>query len=192
MSNFKRKELGNIQLDIHKRIIEQCVKGSRKAQYNLYKLYSKAMYNICFMMMNNREEAEDILQDSFIDAFTQLSSFKFDSTFGAWLKKIVINKCINAHKKKKADIVYFENLNYFEIKDEEINFNDIELSIQKIKKAMKNLPNGGRMIFSLYLLEGYDHAEIAQILNITESTSKTQYMRAKNRIKELIITNKKK
>jgi len=192
MSNFKRKELGNIQLDIHKGIIEQCVKGSRKAQYNLYKLYSKAMYNICFMMMNNREEAEDILQDSFIDAFTQLSSFKFDSTFGAWLKKIVINKCINAHKKKKADIVYFENLNYFEIKDEEINFNDIELSIQKIKKAMKNLPNGGRMIFSLYLLEGYDHAEIAQILNITESTSKTQYMRAKNRIKELIITNKKK
>lgn len=160
--------------------------GSRKAQYELYKLYSRAMFNICFRMLNNREEAEDLLQESFIDAFKRLSSFKFESTFGAWFKKIVINNCINFINKKKTELVFFDNMGYFENEKESLDDDKLDLDVAKIKTAMTKLPSGGKMIFSLYLLEGYDHTEIAQILNISESTSKTQYMRAKNRVRELL------
>ena len=178
--------LKDFAIDIHRDIIEQSVSGSNKAQYELYKLYSRAMFNICFRMLNNREEAEDLLQESFVDAFSRMSSFKFESTFGAWFKRIVINNCINFINKKKADLVFFDNMGYFETEHDDSDENGIELNVDKIKNAMKKLPSGGKMIFSLYLLEGYDHTEIAQILDISESTSKTQYMRAKNRIKELL------
>ncbi|MCF8296676.1 MAG: sigma-70 family RNA polymerase sigma factor [Saprospiraceae bacterium] len=144
------------------------------------------MFNICYRMLNNREEAEDMLQESFVDVFKRLSSFKFESTFGAWFKKIVINNCLNFINKKKTELVFFENMGYFENNHEEFNDDKLELDVGKIKNAMTQLPSGGRVIFSLYLLEGYDHTEIAQILNISESTSKTQYMRAKNRVKELL------
>ena len=90
--------------DIHREIIELSKKGNPKAQYQLYKLYSKAMFNICVRMLNSIEEAEDLLQESFTDAFMKLNSFRYESSFGAWLKRIVINKCINSIQKKKIDL----------------------------------------------------------------------------------------
>jgi RNA polymerase sigma-70 factor (ECF subfamily) len=174
------------QADISRDIVERSKKGNRQAQYQLYKLYSKAMFNICLRMMNDRSDAEDMLQESFSEAFRRLDSFRFESTFGAWLKMIVINKCINEIKRKKAQLEFFEDMSPFE---EEIDLTDEQeagLSPEKIKKAMEELPKGSRMIFSLYLLEGYDHQEISEILNISESNSKTQYMRAKQRIKEIL------
>jgi len=89
------------QLDLHREIIESSKQGNRKAQYRLYKLYSKAMFNVCYRMLRNREEAEDMLQESFTDAFRKLNSFRYDSSFGAWLKQITVNKCINEMKRKK-------------------------------------------------------------------------------------------
>jgi len=94
------------QLDIHKDIIEQSKLGESRAQYKLYQLYAKAMYNICMRMMTNREEAEDMLQDAFSEAFRRLASFRYESTFGAWLKQIVVNKCINELKRKRADLQF--------------------------------------------------------------------------------------
>jgi RNA polymerase sigma-70 factor (ECF subfamily) len=177
-------------VDIHKDIIESCLGGSKKAQFELYQLYSKAMFNICYRMMNNREEAEDMLQESFVDAFRRLGSFRFESTFGAWLKRITVNHCINAIKKKRANLVFFEDMHRFDGSDDE---NDekgkdeyLKLSVQRVYDAMEQLPEGGRIVFSLYMLEGYDHAEIAKILKITESTSKSQYMRAKRKIKDIL------
>lgn len=176
------------QADISRDIIERSRKGNRQAQYQLYKLYSKAMFNICYRMMNDREDAEDMLQESFSEAFRRLDSFRFESTFGAWLKMIVINKCINEIKRKKAQLEFFEDMSPFEDEEDLTDEQESGLSAEKIRKAMEELPKGSRMIFSLYLMEGYDHQEISEILSISESNSKTQYMRAKQRIKEILKT----
>jgi RNA polymerase sigma factor (sigma-70 family) len=177
--------------NIHKEIIELSKAGNSKAQYQLYKLYSKAMYNICYRIMNNTEEAEDMLQESFTEAFLKLDTFRYESAFGVWLKRIVVNKCINSLKRKKAELVLTDNLpdNNGIIEGEDIP-DTISLKVRDVQNAMDKLPQGYRVIFSLYLLEGYDHAEIAQILGVSESTSKSQYSRAKQKIKEILIKSR--
>jgi RNA polymerase sigma factor (sigma-70 family) len=172
--------------DINRDIIERSKQGNRDAQFQLYKLYSAAMFNICYRMMNKREEAEDMLQESFSEAFHKLDSFRYESTFGAWLKRITVNKCINELKRKKTQLEFFEDMSPFEGKKDEVENYESGLTVENIRKAMEELPKGSRIIFSLYLLEGYDHQEISQILKISESNSKTQYMRAKQKIKELL------
>jgi RNA polymerase sigma-70 factor (ECF subfamily) len=174
-----------VQTDIHRDIIEQSKAGNAAAQYRLYKLYAKAMFNIAYRMMNHREEAEDMLQESFSDAFAKLKTFRYESSFGSWIKRIVINHCLNEIKRRKADLQFFDDMSAFnEQKDEEEY--EAGLSVENVRKAMEFLPNGSKMIFSLYLLEGYDHREIAQILNVSESNSKSQYMRAKQKVKEIL------
>lgn len=172
-------------MDIHKELVDNCKQGDHKAQYQLYQLYAKAMYNICFRMMNSREEAEDMLQEAFVDAFTKLYSFNYESTFGAWLKRIVINNCINEIKRKKPDLTLQDDMGRVEVlDDEEYDEEGIQWEVKKVNDAIESLPEGYRVITSLYLLEGYDHREIAEIMNISESTSKSQYMRAKKKILE--------
>ena len=175
--------------DIHREIIELSKTGNPKAQFQLYKLYSKAMFNICVRMLNSIEEAEDLLQESFTDAFMKLNSFRYESSFGAWLKRIVINKCINAINKKKIDLVFPDQPVEQDTRDEEVDYSGIDMDVQCIHLAVGKLPDGYRVIFSLYALEGYDHGEISQIMNISESTSKSQYLRAKQKIKELLKNN---
>ncbi len=174
------------QADISRDIIERSKRGNRQAQYQLYRQYAKAMFNICNRMMNDRADAEDMLQESFSEAFRRLDSFRNESTFGAWLKMIVINRCINEIKRKKTQLEFFDDMSPFEDEEDLTDDQSAGLSPERIKKAMEDLPKGSRMIFSLYLLEGYDHQEISEILNISESNSKTQYMRAKQRIKEIL------
>ncbi|MBN1415561.1 MAG: sigma-70 family RNA polymerase sigma factor [Bacteroidales bacterium] len=170
--------------EIHKDIIELSKAQNTQAQFQLYQLYAKAMYNICYRIMNNREEAEDMLQESFTEAFVKLDSFRFESTFGAWLKRITINKCINALKKRKAELVYTERLPDHQTGEED--FDSDGISINEVQQAMEELPEGYRIVFSLFLLEGYDHGEIAQILGISESTSKSQYSRARQKIQDIL------
>jgi RNA polymerase sigma-70 factor (ECF subfamily) len=159
--------------------------GNRKAQFRLYDLYSRAMFNLAYRILNNREDAEDILQESFVECFRSLDSFRFESTFGAWLKKITINKCINQIKKKKIDLTLFETLPAVAEEEEE----EVIYDTGKIFKSIELLPDGYRIILTLYLLEGYDHAEISQILGITESTSKSQYSRAKDKLRNILSKN---
>ncbi len=155
------------------------------AQYELYKLYSKAMYNVSFRIVHNENDAEDILQEAFVSAFRNLAGYSGVSTFGAWLKRIVINKSLNYIKKKHIEITPLDVLP--DMKEEEPVFNeDVAYSINSIKKAVEMLPDGYRVVFSLYLLEGYDHGEIAEILGITESTSKSQFNRSKKKLKEIL------
>lgn len=174
------------QKDIHKKLIEASKRGDNRARRQLYELYARAMFNICYRMMNNREDAEDILQEAFVQAFTKLESFRYDSTFGAWLKRIVINTCINAINKKKVDLTLTDDMYYFGDRADDNDEFDAPLTTKDVENAMEKLPDGGRIVFSLYLLEGYDHTEIAQILGITESTSKSQFMRAKRKICEIL------
>jgi len=166
-------------------LIKECRNGSSKAQFKLYNQYSKAMFNLAYRILNNREDAEDILQETFVECFRNLSSFRFESTFGAWLKKILVNKCINQLKKKKVDLTLCEILPT-DIHEEE---NEIYYDTGKIFKGIELLPDGYRIILTLYLLEGYDHIEISQILGISESTSKSQYSRAKEKLRNILLTN---
>ena len=173
----------------HRDIIEACKRGNQQAQFNLYRLYSKAMYNICLRMMKNELDAEDMLQNSFIDVFRKLDSFKFESSIGAWIKRIVINNCINSLKKKRLNVQSLEDhpveRNNFVSEDvEEI---PVGLSVDMVNQALHLLPDGYRVVFSLYLLEGYDHQEIAEILGVSVATSKSQYSRAKKKLRELLI-----
>ena len=174
-----------MDLYIHAPLIEECRKGSSKAQFSLYNKYSKAMYNLAFRILNNREDTEDILQEAFVECFRNIKSFRFESTFGAWLKKIVVNKCINHIKKRKIDLEYYETLPVTVYEEEE----NVEYETEKIFRGIEKLPDGYRIILTLYLLEGYDHTEISQILGISESTSKSQYSRAKEKLRTLLSNN---
>jgi RNA polymerase sigma factor (sigma-70 family) len=172
----------NLNIYIHAPLIEECRKGNSKAQFRLYNQYSKAMYNMAHRILNNREDAEDILQEAFIECFRNIESFRFESTFGAWLKKIVINKCINYLNRKKIDLTLSETLPVMANEEDEEIIYDTKL----IFRGIEMLPDGYRIILTLYLLEGYDHSEIAQILGISESTSKSQYSRAKEKLKNIL------
>jgi len=171
------------ELYIHAPLIEECRKGSRMAQFSLYRQYSKAMFNLAYRMTNNREDAEDILQEAFTECFRNIGSFRFESTFGAWLKSILINRSINYIRKKKLVLVYPEDM-----PDKQDNMEEEpEYDTERIFKCIELLPDGYRIILTLYLLEGYDHSEIAQILGISESTSKSQYSRAKMKLRILLL-----
>jgi RNA polymerase sigma-70 factor (ECF subfamily) len=177
-------------LHIHESLINECRRGSRRAQFRLYELYSKAMFNTAYRITGSREEAEDMLQEAFTDCFRNIGSYRTDSTFGAWLKTIVINRCISRLRKREAEMVYIDDYSQHELQEEEpgeVTWPDTA----SIAKAVESLPEGYRVVFSLYMLEGYDHSEIAQILNISESTSKTQYMRAKEKLKKILLTKQR-
>ncbi len=181
-----KEKLETSVINIHSELIIQSVKGNRTAQYELYKRYAKAMLNVSYRLMRNTNDAEDMLQEAFTDAFKQLHRFRFESPFGSWLKKIVINHCLNELRRRKASLQFFDDMQLFEqIAEEEMHLP--ELSVEKVRSAMENLPDGSRMVFSLYLLEGYDHEEIADIMRISVSTSKTQYMRARQCVKQILI-----
>lgn len=145
------------------------------------------MFNVSLRITNHWEEAEDVVQESFVKAFKGLESFRGDSTFGAWLKRIVINDSLTKVKARKIQFSPMdESMDY--IPEEEDSGYDIDrdLSIAKVKDAMNQLSDGYRTVLSLYLLEGYDHGEIAEILDITESTSKSQFKRAKDRLRLIL------
>ena len=165
--------------------MRQCIDGNTSAYRVLYDRYSKAMFNTALRIVNKVADAEDVLQDSFTDAFLQLSSFENRSTFGAWLKQIVVFKSINHLKKQRISFVSMEVVD--EVADEHDN-DEVEISYQvdMIKQKMKQMPDGYRTVLSLYLVEGYDHEEIAEILDVAQSTVRTQYIRAKQKLLQLL------
>ena len=152
----------------------------------LYERYAKAMFNTALRIAGNRTDAEDILQESFIDAFAQLRSFENKSTFGAWLKQIVVFKSIALLKKRRLSFTDLEKETEDLPEENTIDESEIEFTVQNIKKAMNQLPDGYRAVLSLYLLEGYDHEVIAHILKITENTSRSQLLRAKRKLIEIL------
>ena len=170
-------------INIHNRLIEKCLEGDIKAQYQLYKQYSLAMYNIAIRFLNNKMDAEDILQESFVTAFHRLGELKNRDVFGSWLKRIVINNCITFQRKQKAAFEEIDEERHGEPEMPEEGFPEIDPAL--VHMAIKGLPVKGRMVLVLRALEGYTHREIAETLDISVSTSKTQYSRA------LALLNKK-
>ncbi len=168
-----------------KDLVRLCLKGDQKAQYRLYKKYVKAMYHTISRMVGNAMDAEDLTQDVFAKVFKNLKSFKGDSTLGAWIKKITVNTALN-FLKSRGRMHFVDMEDNFVEKEEDREKEAPQWSMKEIHEAIKKLPSGSRAVFNLFLLEGYQHKEIAEILNITESTSKTQYRRAKKLLRETL------
>ncbi|MBS3771365.1 MAG: sigma-70 family RNA polymerase sigma factor [Bacteroidales bacterium] len=182
--------------NIHQDVIDRCRKGEQKAQFQIYKLYYKAMFNTSFRIVNDRMEAEDIMQEAFLKAFDKIHTYSGKVSFGAWLKRIVINHSLDELKKKKIELDSLEDSVYNpeeeEKAEEEEEETEIWNKVEEIREAINGLPDGYRIVLSLYLLEGFDHEEIAEILNMTSSTSRSQYTRAKNKLREELAKNRNK
>lgn len=143
------------------------------------------MFNVAMRITKDYMDAEDVLQEAFVRAFRSLGSFKEESTFGAWLKRIVINTSINFLNKRK-DIWADIDKHAVEMPEETSPEPSPAWDMETIRKKILQLPEGYRVVFNLYLVEGYDHTEIGSILNISEATSKSQYHRAKKKLRELL------
>lgn len=172
---------------MHDELIARCRAGDRDAHYRLYTLYARAMFNVSFRITGREEDAEDAVQEAFINAFKNLAHYRADATFGAWLKRIVVNKSINVLKRRRHE--WLPDDETWDVAEEPVpvEYRE-ELSVDRVKKAIEGLPDGYRTVLSLYLLEGYDHQEIADILAISESTSKSQLNRAKAKLREKLTS----
>jgi len=177
----KKKELQKVSKDIHGELIERCCKNDGVAQLRIYEYYFKQMYNTSLRILNDPEEAEDVMQESFLDAFRKIHSYSGDGSFGGWLRRIVVNNSLDALRKRKNELSLDEER--IEIPDIEDKYDEnINYRVDEIKNAIKNLSDDDRIIISLFLFEGYDHDEISQILSISNNTSRTRYSRAKKRL----------
>ena len=172
--------------NIHQELIDGCKESNKYAQIKIYKLYYKAMYNTALRILNNTTEAEDVMQESFLTAFQKITNYSGTGSFGSWLKRIVVNNSIDALDKSKFHLSLNE-IGEVELNDSNENYLDIiNYKIDGIKKMIFNLSGNHRIILSLYLLEGYDHEEISQILDISYNTSRTRYSRARKKLLQLV------
>jgi len=167
-------------------LVEQCLNGQQQAQQDLYQRYVQAMYNVVVRMVNHSADAEDIIQEVFVKVFRNLHTFQGESTLGAWIKRITVNTTLNFIRKEKRnnEVVLAEGIDIPEIIEE---LDTAKYSMAQIHHAIKQLPERCRVVLSLYLIEGYQHQEIAEILGVTVSTSKTQYRRGRQLLQEILV-----
>lgn len=171
-------------------LLKRCLKGEQRAQLEIYNRYYKAMYNTAVRIVKDDMEAEDVMQESFLSAFTKLDSFKGEVTFGAWLKRIVINNSIyHYRKKRKRNEVDLENLMYkVEDTDEVVpDHGSTERKAQKVLEAMGRLKDNYRISLTLHLIEGYDYEEISSIMDISYANCRTTISRAKESLRKKMI-----
>lgn len=165
-------------MNINNELIDKCIKCNPKAQEELYHISSPVLYGICLRYAGNAFEANDILQDAFIKIFNQIGTYSFLGSFEGWLKRITVNTAINYYKAQAKYINSVSLEQVSEISVEEFNVMS-NLSAKELLEIIHTLPDGYRIVFNLYAVEGYSHKEIADLLDITESTSKSQLSRAR-------------
>jgi RNA polymerase sigma factor (sigma-70 family) len=168
-------------------LLERCKKGDNAAQMQVYKDYYRAMYNTSLRILKDEFEAEDMMQEAFLTAFMKLDTFIGEVTFGAWLKRIVINKSLTQLKKNnkyqnvKMDVLSENTL----ATEEAINYSDLQAS--KVLERLNSLKDNYRVVLTLNLIEGYDYEEIAHILEYTNENVRTTISRAKKKLKQLLV-----
>ena len=172
---------------MHSELVDACRSNDRKAQLQLYKLYYKAMYNTAYRIVRNSAEAEDIIQEAFLSAFRKIDEYQGAASFGSWLRQIVVNRALDVLRSKK-EFVPVEDIHLAdEDAGQEENYLEIiNYRIDRIRKGIERLSDDDRIIISLFLLEGYDHEEIAQVLDISYNASRTRYSRARQRLRDLL------
>jgi len=173
-------------------IIEKCKQNNRKAQMQLYNQYCDGMYIVAKRFLKDAADAEDVVQEAFIKAFTKLHQYKAEVTFGAWLKRIVVNKSIDFLKSKKQQLVDLEevHLKVMDTTNDDKWLVDDAITVDDVKEAINKLPEKYEYVVMLYLIEGYDHQEISEILNISEVASRTQLLRGKIKLQKLLTLKK--
>ena len=173
------------QLSFQIELVEKCKANDRKAQMKLYRQYCDGMFCVAMRFLKNEDDAEDVLQEAFIKAFQKLDQFRGDVTFGAWLKRIVINKCLDFIKAKKVAFTEIKEQTLRIVEDEDWTV-EVGISMEQVKAAMAQLPDKYRFVVQLFLVEGYDHQEISQILGLRQATCRTRLLRGKGYLKELL------
>ncbi|SFZ94577.1 RNA polymerase sigma-70 factor, ECF subfamily [Flaviramulus basaltis] len=173
-------------------IIEQCKQNNRKAQLQLYNQYCDGMYIVAKRFLKDATDAEDVVQEAFIKAFTKLHQYKAEVTFGAWLKRIVVNKSIDFLKSKKQQLVELDevHLKVVDTPNDDKWLVEDAITLEDVKDAINKLPDKYQYVVMLYLIEGYDHQEISEILDISEVASRTQLSRGKVKLQELLTLKK--
>jgi RNA polymerase sigma factor (sigma-70 family) len=176
---------------MHLELIELCRRGDRKAQFEIYRLYHAAMYNTALRIVGDPDDAEDVMQEAFLKAFVKIRTYRGEVSFGAWLKKIVVNKSLDFLRLRKNQLS-LEEVGEIELTEEEPSEpQETVPRVEEIREAIRMLPEGYRIVLSLILLEGYDHEEVSEILQISNATSRTQFHRAKRKLQELIELKRK-
>lgn len=169
----------------HLQLVEKCRDNDPRAQMELYDAYCQSMFNTAFNMVKDDALAQDLMHEAFLKAFKKINSFTGEATFGSWLKRIVINQCLDSMKRKKIETVELKD--YMDPGTDEGAWHvDPEISLNEIVRCIEELPLKCKNVVKLYLLEGYDHQEVAQILEISEVASRSQLSRGKSRLKELL------
>ena len=173
----------------HKELIEACIKGDRAAQRNLYDMFSSRMYLVCLRYTKSQQEAEDVLQDSFIKVFKSLKSYRGDSRLDYWIKRIVINTALNSQRKK---LYMYPMVDIEDIKNEFDHSKTLSsFRMEDLLRMIRELPAGCQTIFNMFAIEGYSHKEIAEMLNVSEGTSKSQFARARKLLQSKIAEEDK-
>ncbi len=166
-------------------LIKSGLKNDRRMQTEVYTTHYRKVYSSCLRILGDAHEAEDLMQEAFIHAFDRIETFRGEAALGTWICRIAINKCLDHLKKRRVKLQYDNN---WEIHTNGLCETDDSAGydIQRIQRAMQDLPDGCRIVFSLHLFEEMDHAAIAKKLGIKEASSRAQYARAKNKVKELV------
>jgi RNA polymerase sigma-70 factor (ECF subfamily) len=174
-----------------KEIVTACLQNNREAQQMLYKRFASKMFGICLRFAQKNNQAEDILQEGFIKVYGNLAKFRFEGSLEGWVKRIIVNSAIDYIKKLG---MHFQELNEENTENYDIVENEIisNLSVEDLMKIVQALPDSKRLIFNLYAYEGYSHKEIAEKLNISTATSKSQYCKAKKILQEQLNSIKNK
>jgi RNA polymerase sigma-70 factor (ECF subfamily) len=172
------------QITLQQLLIEKCKRGDTQAQHELYKQYVHAMYNVAYRICGNRYDAEDVLQESFLKAFTKLSSFKGEASFGSWLKRIVVNQSITAMRSRKGFLSPLTPAIESNTKEEADTWIDEDFPMEKVIQAIESLPDGARTVFTLKAIEEYKFSEISEMLGLSETNCKVQYHRSKKLLNE--------
>ena len=167
-------------------LVEQCKNNNRRAQMALYSQYCEGMFIVAQRYMKDTAAAEDAMQEAFVKAFSKLEQFKGDVTFGAWLKRIVINRCLDTIKSKKLETESIDESIFKIVEDDDQWEVSDEATVSDISSAIEQLPNKYRVVVQLFLVEGYDHNEISGILSISENSSRTNLHRGKTILKETL------
>lgn len=170
-------------------ILAGCLQNDSSAQRELYNRYSPKMLSVCYRFSQSREDAEDMLQEGFIKVFSQIHTFQNKGAFEGWVRRIIVHTCINFLKKNKkfSDNVDLEHAGFLEVKEETM---PSVMQARQVVECIRLLPLGYKTVLNLYALEGYSHKEIGEMLDIEESTSRSQYTRAKSML-EMILVKKR-
>ena len=171
-------------------IIKGCIREDRASQDKLYDTYASTMYGLCLRYCSNRDEAKDVLQDGFIKVFKSIGKFKNQGSLEGWIKRIMVNTALDQYHKRQKEFNHasFDDINELTIEPAEVSVqNEGEISENELMAMIQDLPQGYQMVFNLFAIEEYSHKQIAEMLNISESTSKTQLFKARSLLQKKII-----